>query len=202
MSSFEDEQKVLTEFVAGRLSTEMLREALETQPMQSLLQKFEDSRYPAKSNHWRRLNDGQDLKTLGGLVNAEGIIEDFLKKLGVPFTSSRRYRDMYALILSSLPAYVDPPLEFLVSHVLPSESNLSKAEVQRHIKSRIKSLFVSTGAHPKWIQSAEWPIEDGVPFVFLGQIPLDAPEFFHDSGAAYLFLQPSTGKTDVVMQFH
>jgi hypothetical protein len=55
---------------------------------------------------------------------------------------------------------------------------------------------------PKWIQSPDWPTRNGKPLVFVGQLSVDAPELFHDKGAAYVFYNPDTGGFETVAEFY
>jgi hypothetical protein len=170
--------------------------------MKALLSVFEEPRYPALTNHYRRLHNKQDRTTLGGLVNSEGIIEDFLQKAEVGFHPAKRFGSIYRLILKAVPEYLDPPLEFMTEKVVPLDGDLSDAKKTKLIKERLKEYFKYVDKPPKWIQSPDWPIRDGKPLVFVGQLSIDAPELFHDKGAAYLFFDPANGAFETVAQFH
>jgi hypothetical protein len=202
LAKFAPQLDVLVAFVEGRLDGSSLDAALATDEMKTLLSSFEDPRYPAITNHFRRLHNKQDRTSLGGLVNSEGIIEDFLRKAEVAFTAVKRYSSAYRLLLRALPKYVDPPMDFLAEHVIPRDEGLSDAQKAKTIKERIKAQFRFVSKPPSWIQNPEWPIRDGKPLVFLGQIQIDSPELFHDTGAAFLFYDPSDGSFETVAQFH
>jgi hypothetical protein len=202
LATFAAQLDVLVAFVEGRLDGSSLDAALATDEMRVLLNSFEDSRSPAITNHFRRLHNNQDRTSLGGLVNSEGIIEDFLNKAEVSFTAARRFSNMYRLLLSSLPNYLDPPMDFLVEHVIPAEEGLSDATKNKIIKERLKAQFRFVSKPPSWIQDPEWPIRNGKPLVFLDQIAIDAPELFHDGGAAFLFYDTTDGSFETVAQFY
>jgi len=57
--------------------------------------------------------------------------------------------------------------------------------LQSWLKEKIKTDFRYLKKQPKWLQSPEWPVENGKPMVFLGQI--DISELSHDDAQAYLF---------------
>ncbi|WP_338509919.1 hypothetical protein VRC22_24385 [Pseudomonas poae] len=65
------------------------------------------------------------------------------------------------------------------------EKNLSQKDLQSWLKEKIKTDFRCHKTQPKWLQGPEWPIENGKPMVFVGQ--LDISELSHDSAQAYLF---------------
>lgn len=74
--------------------------------------------------------------------------------------------------------------------------------VNEWLRKKISAEFKSIGTRPKWLQSAEWPIVDGIPAFFIGQIdiPLDpTTNLFHDTTSFYLFIT-DTIETVTVMQ--
>ena len=201
VAKYQPQLEILTRFAEGELEGTALDAALASDEMRALLSVFEDPRYPALTNHFRRLNK-QERTTLGGLVNCEGIIEDFLQKAGVSFRPAKRFGSTYSLILTTVPDYLDPPLEFLTEKIIPTDSNLTEGQKKKVIKERLKEYFRCVDQPPKWIQSPEWPIREGKPLVFVGQVPIDAPDLFHDKGAAYVFYDPAHGGFEAVAQFH
>lgn len=202
VAKYQPQLDVLVSFAEGRLDGPALDAALVTEEMKTLLGVFEDPRYPALTNHCRRLHNKQDRATLGGLVNSEGIIEDFLQKAEVAFHPTKRFGSLYSLILKAVPDYLDPPLEFMTEKVVPTDADLSDSQKKKLIKERLKEYFKYVDKPPKWIQSPDWPIREGKPLVFIGQLSIDARELFHDKGAAYLFYDPANGGFETVAQFY
>lgn len=201
VAKFQTQLDVLVSFVEGRLDGTALDAALAAEEMKALLEVFEDPRYPALTNHYRRLHR-QDRTSLGGLVNSEGIIEDFLEKAEVSCRPANRFGSLHSLILQAVPRYLDPPLEFMIEKIVPCDGALSDAQKKKLIKERLKEYFRCLDKPPKWIQDPDWPIRDGKPLVFVGQIPIDASDLFHDKGAAYLFFDPADGSFETVAQFY
>jgi hypothetical protein len=171
--------------------------------MQELLAVFEDPRRPASTNYFRKL-EGQNRTSLGGLVNTEGIVEGFLDIAEVGYTPCKRYWDAKMLILKALPKYADPPWSLLADIVEPVlfDAILSDAKKVRHIKEQILLRYRYLEKPPSWIQGPNWPLRDGRPLIFVGEVPIDAPDLFHDLGAAYVFFDPGHGAFEVVTQFH
>jgi hypothetical protein len=202
VATYQPQIDILVCFAEGRLEGSVLDAALATEEMKALLSVFEEARYPALTNHYRRLHNKQDRTSLGGLVNSEGIIKDFLKKAEIAFNPANRFSNIYSLILKAVPDYLDPPLEFITEKIVPHESDLSDSKKKKLIKERLKELFKYLNKPPKWIQSPDWPIRDGKPLVFIGQLTVDAPELFHDEGAVYLFFDPAKGDFETVAQFY
>lgn len=202
VEKYQPQLNTLINFVEGRLDGPALDAALATEETKSMLSVFEDARYPHTTNHFRRLHNGQDRTTLGGLVNSEGIIEDFLRKADVDFQAAKRFRNAYSLILQSLPDYLDPPLEFIIENIIPLETDLTDSQKKKLIRERLKENFKYTSKPPKWLQNPEWPIRAGKPLIFVGQITLDASALFHDNGMAYVFYDPTTGDFETIAQFY
>ncbi len=192
---------ILVQFAEGKIEGPALDVALNTAPMQALLEVFVEPRYPASTNYWGKLQC-QDRVTLRGLVNSEGIINLFLGLAQVEFQPANRYTKILSLLLRAVPDYIDPPLEYLTEHIVPKDAALSDAQKKKQIKERLNQEFRCMGKPPKWIQSADWPISGSTPLVFVGQIAIDAPDFFHDRGAAYLFFNPADGSNETVLQFY
>ena len=190
---------ILVRFVSGDADGPELQAALQTPRMERVLGHFEDARYPARTNHYRRLQK-QDRESLGGLLNSQGIIEDFLSKAGVEFSASARYSDAYSLILESLPSYLDPPVEFILP-LIPNDPGMDKTKKKQLLKQRLEEAFICAAKPPNWIQSPDWPIINGKPLVFVGQLALDLPDMFHDSGMLYVFYSPDDGAFETVAQF-
>jgi hypothetical protein len=202
VAKYQPQFETLIAFAEGRLDGSALDAALATEEMKALLGIFEDPRYPALTNHYRRLHNKQDRTTLGGLVNSEGIIEDFLQKAEVVFHPAKRFGKAYSLILKTVPDYLDPPLEFMTEKILPLDSDLSDTQKKKLIKERLKEYFKFMDKPPKWIQGPDWPIRDGMPLIFVGQLSIDAPKLFHDKGAVYVFYDPTNGGFQTVAQFY
>src|SRR6478609_7898986 len=132
---------ILVSFAEGRLDAPALDAALATEEMKALLSVVEEPRNPALTNHYRRLQNKQDRSTLGGLVNSEGIIEDFLQKAEVAFHSAKRFGSIHRLILKAVPEYLDPPMEFMTEKVVPLDSDLSDIQKTKLIRQRLKEYF-------------------------------------------------------------
>ena len=202
VSAYHAQLETLVAFVEGRADGPALDSALATEEMRALLGAFEDARYPASTNFFRKLHNGADRTSLGGLVNSEGIVEQFLRQADVSCRPLKRYGNLYGLILAAMPNYVDPPLEFITEKILPTDDTLSDAAKKKQMKQRVKELFRYTDKPTPWIQGADWPIRDGRPLIFVGQVPIDAPELFHDKGGAFVFFDPSDGQFETVSQFY
>ncbi|MGB4812096.1 MAG: hypothetical protein WBP13_06400 [Methylophilaceae bacterium] len=199
LKQYAEQVNLLVAFVEGNLDAEILEKALEGEAMESLLGPTNGLN---KTVPFYEQLLFQGLSSLGGQVNTEGIIENFLTLVDVPYKSARRYGKVYRLILSALPDHVDPPLAFLMEKIIPNDSELSDSKKKLIIKERLKKAFPYANKPPRWLQSAEWPIENDVPLLFIGQLKISAPNYFHDDGMAYLFFNAESGSFETITQFY
>ena len=200
--AYQPELEVLVALVEGKMDAEALEQVLHTERLQALLSVFINPRYPASTNHYRKLMQGADRNSLGGLVNSEAIIAHFLTLAQVSHMANKPYGQLHRFILAVQPDYLDIPTDYFLAHILPNEDGLSETQKIQIAQQKIKTLFRYSERAPQWIQSPQWPIHNQVPSVFLGQIKIEAVDYFHDNGAAYLFFNPATGDFETITQFY
>jgi hypothetical protein len=118
-------------------------------------------------------------------MDYDGVIETLMAvgaKYGfrpdVPFESEDYFRELVS-------TYTGPEERF---------SNWLEEQVSKSFRSLMKP--------PEWLQSPEWPIFQGRPMLYVGQIDLPRgsnPILNHDA-SYYVFLDYETGSTQVVVQ--
>ena len=205
LATYLDEIATLVAFVEDRLDARTLEARLHTEAMQALLGLFENPRYPATTNAYRQLTNGRNRETLSGLAMSEDVIVRFLAQAEVPFQPVRPHQARFQQhhdLLSVLPDWLDLPEAFIEQHLLPADETLSASKRKVMAKDKVKQLFRCTKRPPRWIQNPEWPMDGDAPAVFLGQMPIEDTQLFHDTGAAYLFFHPKRGDFETVTQFH
>lgn len=103
--------------------------------------------------------------------------------------------DYITLINKIQPKYIDIRNQDFWDKILSSVSkDLKKSEKIKLLKDKTKKLFSYESKPPRWIQSPEWIIENGVPLKFIKQIN----KF---DGAEYYFYNRETKQTKVIEQF-
>jgi len=142
----------------------------------------------------------QDFSTPGGILNVQGALEQFLERKKVLFKPSKVHSKFYDLLLSAQPRWLRVPDEWLKKHVLIDAQDRQKKELRDWIRKRLLELFRYRVKPPRWIQSPNWPINDNVPLVFLGQMNISG--YFHDEATAYLFHDPKSGICETVIQVY
>lgn len=189
-------------FVEGRISAKEFEQIVYSDPSVERLLKDESLQWRntyIKSNPYDYLV-WLDYDDLGDVMNAEGAMELFLQRRGIPFRPHRATSDLYNLLLAAQPAWLSVGTAYLQRNLLPDAGDRKGAELSTWLRARLEQLFRYYKSPPRWIQSPNWPMNQNGPMHFLGQIDLDDAEYFHDEAAAYLFFDPATGETKTVIQ--
>ena len=141
------------------------------------------------------------IKSIDGRLNAQGVLELFLKRKGITSIRYKKYSDDYDIILDSQPKYIDADVDFIERNVIPT-TKLSKGETKKLMKETFNNLFQFHKKPPKWIQSPNWPIINDKPLYFLGQLEIKDCDLFHDDGYVYIFIDQGNDKIETIKQFY
>lgn len=192
----------ILDFVEGRLSAKDFEQVLYSDADLERLLKDESLRWHdtyIKSDPFDFLI-GLDFDDPGGVLNAQGALELFLQRRGVPCQPDRAAADLHDLLLDAQPEWLDVDTAYLMKHVLPHAGGRSGAALRKWLRGRLEELFRYHKKPPRWLQSPTWPITASGPMYFLGQLKLGDCEHFHDEAVAYLFFDPVTRETRTVIQ--
>ncbi len=70
-----------------------------------------------------------------------------------------------------------------------------------HVRRHAPGWFMTMRERPDWLQEPAWPLRDGAPMVFVGQLErLPAETGLHDSARYFVFWDPASGVTDTILQ--
>lgn len=127
---------------------------------------------------------GQDYSNVESTFNTQVLLSSFLQSRAVEHERSKRYEDLFNLLLKVQPKWLSLPSSYL-SSLLDMAPTKKTKELQAWLKDRIKDEFRYLKTPPKWLQAPGWPIENGKPLVFVGQ--LDVSDLSHDTSQAYVF---------------
>lgn len=137
---------------------------------------------------------------------ARGRVEEILRFLKVPFQATRdKANGNEGLIQSCLPSYatLDEHLQtYIIQSILPKIKalNLPKNEEKSLLKEEIIQLFPYDRKPPKWIDNSEWPIVNGKPLYFLGQLQPSTKDFPEHKTIFYVFLNMDSFETVTIFQ--
>jgi hypothetical protein len=192
--------KTLLDFVEGRLSAEEFEQILYRNSDLEIYLKDEPRlpvSYYIKGDVYTYLIQ-LDFKDAADLLNAFGAVRDFLERKQIAFKPTGLYEDLYSIILSAQPKWLDVETGYVSRTLLPEAGSQSGAELRDWLKKRFLEKFRYATVPPEWLQNPEWLYSQGEPLIFLGQISVE--HFFHDEAAVYVFYNPKTGACETIVQ--
>jgi len=177
--------EIIKQFVEGAISPKALEEIIYADPTVEALLKSENSlpAYVTEPDLYT-YTISQDYQSLESIYNVQTLLSTVLTKKNITHTVEKKYENLFNLTLKVQPKWLSLPSDYL-SKLVEERKNLSSKELQAWLKEKIKFDFRYLKVPPKWLQSPVWPMVDGKPMVFLGQ--LDISELSHDNAQAYLF---------------
>jgi len=196
---------ILLQFVAGEIDAKEFENELYTN--EELGQLLQDSTinwsgtYIEKSLNLYYYLIELNYSRIEDKVNAIGALELFFKRKDIKYSETNKHNELYDLILTTQPKYIDIDSSFFEKFILPENRNLSKTELKQLIKDNFNKYFKYQNKPPKWIQNPAWIIRDDKPLYFIGQLELKN-DIFHDNGFVYIFANTKTGEIESVKQLY
>lgn len=138
-----------------------------------------------------------DLTRERDALNAQDALARLLTVMGVPYTKSDAFTRVAAVRDKVQPRWLDLGEDDFRELLRTAGERQGKA-LQAWLSAEIRQRFRYTKRPPQWVQNPQWPIREGVPLVFLGQ--LSADDFLHDNAMVYVFMHPLTGRVESVVQ--
>ncbi|CRM22829.1 MULTISPECIES: hypothetical protein [Pseudomonas] len=177
--------EIIKQFVEGAISPKAFEEKIYADPAVEALLKNEDNlpAYVTEPDLYTYAIS-QDYQNLESIYNVQTLLSTVLTKKNITHTVEKKYENLFNLTLKVQPKWLSLSSDYL-SKLVEERKNLSPKELQVWLKEKIKTDFRCLKAPPKWLQSPVWPMADGKPMVFLGQ--LDISELSHDNAQVYLF---------------
>ena len=125
-----------------------------------------------------------NVKDLRFIINVRDALRQFLLKNDIKFEYSERSDDIYDIILKTQPKWLNVDPSFF-SEICSDYNKKNKREIKSRIEDKIKKEFIYLKKYPQWLQAPNWPIENGKPLVFIGE--LDLSNISHDTTRVYVF---------------
>ena len=176
----------IVDFCEGRLAAAVFEKKLMAPEAEAV---FEDSPPipPYTQSHGRGMVYyyliEQNYKDVTSLLNAQDCLTRFLKKKGISVEQSQDVERLHTLLLNAQPAWLNAPTDYASG--LLGELSGTRKEQQGQLKKLLLERFRYMKKPPKWLQDAVWPIIDGKPLVFVGQ--MDISPLSHDQAQLYVF---------------
>lgn len=177
--------EIIKQFVEGAISPKVFEEKIYADPAVEALLRSENNlpAYVTEPDLYT-YTISQNYQNLESIYNVQTLLSTVLSKKNITHTVEKKYENLFNLTLKVQPKWLSLPSDYL-SKLVEERKNLSSKELQAWLKEKIKIDFRYLKVPPKWLQSPAWPMVDGKPMVFLGQ--LDISELSHDNAQAYLF---------------
>jgi len=134
----------------------------------------------------------------GAVYALQGRVERFLAEAGIGVVPISSYGEDHGALLRALPRWLSLPVPYLQSLVADLPATATPAERTAAVKHAIGARLWYLDRPPEWLQDAAWPMSDGVPAVFVGQLPV--PGVYHDEAAAYVFRHAGSDRYETIVQ--
>jgi len=118
------------------------------------------------------------------IVDSKDAMKKYLEKNDVKFNFSNASNEISNIILDVLPKWLDAPYDYFES-ITKQYQSTNKKEIKDILRKKIETDFISLKNKPKWIQAPNWPIENGIPLIFIGEN--DMSDINHDTTKVYVF---------------
>jgi hypothetical protein len=134
----------------------------------------------------------------GDVLTAQGALAEFLKRMNVLVTPSKGPSELFDLVLSAQPRWLNVDAAVLQNILAEIPSLENRGELRKWLRARMLERYRYVKKPPVWLQAPNWPLGKNGPLVFLGQISVEG--YFHDAAAAYVFHDPELNQCTTVLQ--
>lgn len=196
------ELETIIAFVEGRLSGKAFAKQLSTNPKFKWILEDDPDRPPVSyvgKSVFSYLNQ-EDLSSFIGVMNSKSALGDYLNRKGIQAKPDTSESDLYSLILSSQPNWLDVDIDYVLNYMLPDARALEGEFLKEWLQQEFKKRFRYVTEPPHWIQSPDWIMNENRPLIFLGQF--DVEGFFHDTATVYTFYDEHTGSCETLIQVY
>ncbi|MCL2309250.1 MAG: hypothetical protein FWC42_03095 [Proteobacteria bacterium] len=188
----------LRKFISGEISPKEFESILYGS---HALEKYLSGKEPPRSfsrgtslyHYFIEINYGNPAQVFDAQNRAQRALEEDGCKVDLDNTQ----RALHELILSAQPKWLNVPPDF-VAELLKDAPDIPKTEKTKWLKTRLLSVFQCLKKPPKWLQDCMWPIREGKPLIFVGQLELGSE--FHDDSIVYIFLDRDTKECVTIVQ--
>ena len=156
-------------------------------------------------NDPERPNIGWDAGDLGLEMLAanysDGQMVDYLRRRLTTFFNRQNIEvaqgipdELRDTILAAQPPWLDVAVSWILESMESPIASMEPAEARAAVRTFLETSFGCVHGPPKWLQAPQWPMVDGKPCTFLGQI-----DYFHSDAQVYVFAAPN-GQVVTVQQ--
>ena len=137
---------------------------------------------------------------IGDMYELQNALERYLWQKGINVTPRNNFKELHDLMLVVQPAWLDISSGYFERLLEQAGERKGKA-LKDFLKKKILDDYRCLDKKPKWLQSPQWPVEEGIPLVFVGQLDVTPLSLFHDLSQLYVFFNEKTkGFVHIVQQ--
>ncbi|UBV43205.1 hypothetical protein LAJ19_03005 [Deinococcus taeanensis] len=129
--------------------------------------------------------------------NAQDALSALLSAMGEPHAKSEALASRAHLLLNVQPKWLDLD-EDDFNRLVQDAGNRHGQELRAWLKAEVRRRFRYVSHPPKWLQAPRWPVREGNPLIFVGQLSLNG--LLHDNAQVYVFMWKGTGEIETVVQ--
>ena len=177
--------QLIKSFVEGSCEPSEFFEKLTTQKeIENFLSSETDiPSYASEGNDYLYLI-GLDFSDFGDISSAQEILSFILKQKNIEHRVDEKYAKIYKALLKTEPKWINIKINHYKELILEYQTNGTKG-IEKYIKNNITPNYKYINNPPHWLQSPNWPLSNGTPLVFVGQI--DISKINHDTAQLYIF---------------
>ena len=195
---------IIVQFVEGKMVLEEFQKELQSngELIELLSKNVAQSTvyYSGGQSSLYEIAQRENINSIAGHANILGDLRDYLKAEQIEFKFNEEPLKLLRLVHDVMPMWLNVPAWYM-DKLLKDFEGQSGKERKDFMKAKIREDFKCLKRPPRWIQDCIWPIKNGTPLIFVGQLELDV-DTFHDKGAVYVFLDTESGEIETVQQFY
>lgn len=194
-----DKTVFIKDFVEGKVTPEDFRGKLYDD--ESFEDYFEDTKpippYTSRGPDIYLYLLERDFARVNDLIDIKSLLSKYLSQKGIEHKPDTSSLDLFRLVLKVQPSWLDLTSDYLT--LLSKEGgHLRDKQFSDWLKRIIKERFIYLKTPPRWLQSPDWPIENGIPLIFVGQ--LDVTKLYHDTSFVYVFFDKTSQSYRCIVQ--
>ena len=196
-----EELKIIISFVEGDITAKELERCFHANPSG-----FEEALNNDPNLPVGHLDQGvylfiiqQNMNYIADVHNVYAELQNYLFRNAIACDGREGYSRLFGDLLSAQPDWLNVlESEYFLKQVLPDAVDRSGEGLKYWVQDQLLERFRYANEPPNWIQGADWPINQGGPLVFLGEVK--AGNYFHDEAMAYVFYDEASATCETVLQ--
>ena len=191
--------KIMTDFVEGRITTEVFWEQhYKTNEIIRNLIINDEKQLNGSKQLFLSMQEAlknTNLQILHDRVEVFRRTANYFRRREIKLDYKNKDSELYGFLLDIQPDWLElQDEEFLLGIYNSAPNDLSESKKKEYCKARIRELFKYDKKPPEWLQSGEWAIVNGKPLVFSHQ------ETAQDSDHELYYFYDAETKEEIIVE--